>query len=89
MVTYLGTESGSGGTADAPASGAGGGDPVEVQILFTAPIQYYAVVVERQTRYFEGVVRAISCGFKSHQPHQKNDGKTIIFIMQIKYFPHP
>ena len=31
----------------------------------------YAVVVERQTRHFEGVVRVTSYGFKSHQPHQK------------------
>ena len=28
-----------------------------------------AVVVERQTRHFEGVVRVTSYGFKSHQPH--------------------
>ena len=65
---------GSGGMADALASGASGGDPVEVQVLSTAPFQNYqnsnAVVVERQTRYFEGVVGEIPCGFKSHQPHQ-------------------
>ena len=30
-----------------------------------------AVVVERQTRHFEGVVRVTSYGFKSHQPHHK------------------
>ena len=30
---------GSGGTADALASGASGGDPVEVQILSTAPFK--------------------------------------------------
>ena len=28
------------------------------------------VVVERQTRHFEGVVGEIPCGFKSHRPHQ-------------------
>ena len=67
---------GSGGTADALASGASGGDPVEVQILSTAPFFIYevypkdAVVVERQTRHFEGVVGEIPCGFKSHRPHQ-------------------
>ena len=31
----------SGGTADALASGASGGDPVEVQILSTAPFFYH------------------------------------------------
>ena len=30
----------------------------------------HAVVVEWQTRYFEGVVRVISCGFKSRRLHQ-------------------
>ena len=42
-VTYDGNEKhkacGSGGTADALASGASGGDPVEVQILSTAPFK--------------------------------------------------
>ena len=33
------TVCGSGGTADALASGASGGDPVEVQILSTAPFK--------------------------------------------------
>ena len=67
---------GSGGTADALASGASGGNPVEVQILSTAPFLYSrlfpkdAVVVERQTRHFEGVVGEIPYGFKSHRPHQ-------------------
>ena len=32
---------GSGGMADALASGASGGDPVEVQVLSTAPFQNY------------------------------------------------
>ena len=36
----LNTVCGSGGTADALASGASGGNPVEVQILSTAPILY-------------------------------------------------
>ena len=36
----LNTVCGSGGTADALASGASGGDPVEVQILSTAPFLY-------------------------------------------------
>lgn len=35
----LNTVCGSGGTADALASGASGGDPVEVQILSTAPFK--------------------------------------------------
>ena len=67
---------GSGGTADALASGASGGNPVEVQILSTAPFLYSrlfpkdAVVVERQTRHFEGVVNESSYGFESHRPHQ-------------------
>ena len=34
------TKCGSGGTADALASGASGGNPVEVQILSTAPFFY-------------------------------------------------
>ena len=42
-VAYDGNEKhkacGSGGTADALASGASGGDPVEVQILSTAPFK--------------------------------------------------
>ena len=42
-VAYDGNEMntvcGSGGTADALASGASGGDPVEVQILSTAPFK--------------------------------------------------
>ena len=42
-VDYDGNEKhkacGSGGTADALASGASGGDPVEVQILSTAPFK--------------------------------------------------
>ena len=42
-VAYDGNEvnkvCGSGGTADALASGASGGDPVEVQILSTAPFK--------------------------------------------------
>ena len=42
-VVYDGNEKhiacGSGGTADALASGASGGDPVEVQILSTAPFK--------------------------------------------------
>ena len=36
----LNTVCGSGGTADALASGASGGDPVEVQILSTAPFLF-------------------------------------------------
>ena len=36
----LNTVCGSGGTADALASGASGGDPVEVQILSTAPFKF-------------------------------------------------
>ena len=49
---------------------------MEVQILSTAPFLYSrlfpkdAVVVERQTRHFEGVVGEIPYGFKSHRPHQ-------------------
>ena len=43
FVAYDGNEKhkacGSGGTADALASGASGGDPVEVQILSTAPFK--------------------------------------------------
>ena len=43
-VAYDGNEKhkacGSGGTADALASGASGGDPVEVQILSTAPFKF-------------------------------------------------
>ncbi len=73
IVVKLTMNCGSGGMADALASGASGGDPVEVQVLSTAPFflpVLYAVVVERQTRYFEVVVREISCGFKSHRPHQ-------------------
>ena len=31
----------------------------------------HAAVAEWQTRYFEGVVIARSCEFKSHRPHQK------------------
>ena len=53
---------GRGGTADALASGASGGDPVEVQILSTAPFLFItvifnhnAVVAERQTHHLEGV----------------------------------
>ena len=42
-IAYDGNEKhkacGSGGTADALASGASGGDPVEVQILSTAPLK--------------------------------------------------
>ena len=38
----LNTVCGSGGTADALASGASGGDPVEVQILSTAPFKSQA-----------------------------------------------
>ncbi len=83
-------ECGSGGTADALASGASGGNPVEVQILSTAPFIIFknAVVVERQTRYFEGVVGETPYGFKSHRPHQKQvcrvagSGKTL----ELLYF---
>ena len=53
---------GRGGTADALASGASGGNPVEVQILSTAPFlsitvifNHNAVVAERQTHHLEGV----------------------------------
>ena len=54
---------GSGGTADALASGASGGNTVEVHILSTAPsnlvadekTKFYAVVAERQTHHLEGV----------------------------------
>lgn len=48
--------------ADALASGASGGNPVEVQILSTAPFlsitvifNHNAVVAERQTHHLEGV----------------------------------
>lgn len=39
-------------------------------------IQYFihAVVAEWQTRYFEGVVNASSCWFKSSRPHQDWEG---------------
>jgi hypothetical protein len=63
--------------ADALASGASGGNPVEVQVLLPAPTfltsgvtHNFAVVAERQTRQLEGLVRETSCGFKSRQPHQ-------------------
>ena len=46
LVAYDGNEKhkacGSGGTADALASGASGGDPVEVQILSTAPFNFWS-----------------------------------------------
>ena len=48
-TTLIEDSSGSGGMADAPASGAGGGNPVEVQVLSAAPFEkvfLYAVVVE-------------------------------------------
>ena len=78
--------------ADALASGASGGNPVEVQLLSTAPFFYSnpysqrnAVVVERQTRHFEGVVGEIPCGFKSHQPHHMNTTNPM-FIWFFKTF---
>ena len=40
----LNTVCGSGGTADALASGASGGDPVEVQILSTAPFLFMNII---------------------------------------------
>ena len=91
---------GSGGTADALASGASGGDPVEVQILSTAPFLFKkfipkdAVVVERQTRHFEGVVGEIPCGFKSHRPHQNKAftgscvSYTWVFLLYLKKMLH-
>ena len=37
-----------------------------------------AVVAERQTRYFEGVVGEIPYGFKSHRPHQLVDADVVL-----------
>ena len=57
---------------------------MEVQILSTAPFLYSrlfpkdAVVVERQTRHFEGVVGEIPYGFKSHRPHQLGDADVVL-----------
>ena len=79
--------------ADALASGASGGNPVEVQFLLPAPnfspqqSHNFAVVAERQTRQLEGLVRETSCGFKSRQPHQlsKHAGKSERARQQISY----
>ena len=79
--------------ADALASGASGGNPVEVQFLLPAPnfspqqSHNFAVVAERQTRQLEGLVRETSCGFKSRQPHQlsKHAGKGERARQQISY----
>ena len=48
-----------------------------------------AVVVEWQTRYFEGVVRVTSWGFKSPWPHQRDAGPidfgfSVIFLFTAK-----
>ena len=67
---------------------------MEVQILSTAPFLYSrlfpkdAVVVERQTRHFEGVVGEIPYGFKSHRPHQLVDADVVLrhevfFVVKI------
>ena len=79
--------------ADALASGASGGNTVEVQFLLPAPnflpqqSHNFAVVAERQTRQLEGLVRETSCGFKSRQPHQlsKHAGKSERARQQISY----
>jgi hypothetical protein len=67
---------GRGGTADALASGASGGNLVMVQIHSTAPkfLKNHpcAVVAEWQTHQLEGLAGATLCWFKSSLPHQTN-----------------
>ena len=48
----------------------GGSNPLYRTIFIYEVYPKDAVVVERQTRHFEGVVGEIPCGFKSHRPHQ-------------------
>ena len=49
--------------ADALDSGSSGGNPMEVQVLLTAPITaVYAVVAERQTHHLEGVASTARVG---------------------------
>lgn len=83
---------GRGGTADALASGASRGNPVEVQILSTAPNSFgdrtslQAVVAERQTHHLEGVAgRLVWVQIPPTAPKQKITPHTWCFFYVKKF----
>ena len=90
---------GRGGTADALASGASGGNPVEVQILSTAPFlsitvifNHNAVVAERQTHHLEGVAgRPVWVQIPPTAPNEKINAsrifvKRFLFVRAAEFF---
>lgn len=84
---------------DALASGASGGNPVEVQILSTAPFlsitvifNHNAVVAERQTHHLEGVAgRPVWVQIPPTAPNEKDKRFTIfvkrfLFVRAAEFF---
>lgn len=63
---------------------------IKKRIVNSSKIRYHfnvsqAIVVEWQTRYFEGVVSACSCEFKSHRSHHY-DIDTVITVFFLCQF---